>query len=82
MGKWNRNIDPTNPCNGCAEREIGCHGKCERYKVWRADLDEKNERIYKERKGHDTISVAAERRIWRDKRWGRQLPVRRSMKER
>lgn len=32
------------PCKDCTEREVGCHGRCERYKAWRKDLDEKNRR--------------------------------------
>ena len=27
------------PCRGCTEREIGCHGKCEKYIQWQADLE-------------------------------------------
>lgn len=22
------------PCKGCKDREMGCHGKCEKYKAW------------------------------------------------
>lgn len=29
---------------GCAEREPGCHGKCERYRAARAELDERREK--------------------------------------
>ena len=31
-------------CKGCAERHEGCHSGCERYKKFRKELDEKNER--------------------------------------
>lgn len=34
---------PTSPCKDCAEREVGCHGRCERYKTWRAEMDERRE---------------------------------------
>lgn len=27
------------PCRGCADRAVGCHGKCERYIKYRARLD-------------------------------------------
>lgn len=27
------------PCKGCADRVPGCHGKCEKYIKFRADLD-------------------------------------------
>ena len=82
MGEWNRNRDRRNPCNECTEREVGCHGKCARYKQWRKELDEKNERRLKVLKGEDTMSAAAEREIWRKKRWNRQMPIRRNGKER
>lgn len=25
------------PCNGCEDRQIGCHGKCERYNDWKKE---------------------------------------------
>lgn len=28
------------PCKNCGDRFIGCHGKCEKYKAWRAEYDE------------------------------------------
>lgn len=28
------------PCLDCPDRSIGCHGTCERYKTFRAALDE------------------------------------------
>jgi len=31
------------PCKGCLEREIGCHGKCERYSVWKEEWNSKKE---------------------------------------
>ena len=30
------------PCMDCDERRVGCHAECERYKVWRKQLDEQN----------------------------------------
>lgn len=35
---------PQPGCKGCAERHEGCHCRCERYKKFRNELDEKNER--------------------------------------
>ena len=35
---------PQSGCKGCAERHEGCHSGCERYKAFRKELDEKNER--------------------------------------
>lgn len=30
------------PCKGCGDRDIGCHGWCERYISWRKKADEAN----------------------------------------
>ena len=40
-----------NPCRHCTERTPYCHGSCEQYKKWRAELDaEKQARhLYAER---------------------------------
>lgn len=27
------------PCKTCEERRHGCHGKCNRYAEWKADVD-------------------------------------------
>ena len=27
------------PCANCAEREVGCHGKCDRYQAYRDDIE-------------------------------------------
>lgn len=29
------------PCHGCGDRQIGCHGSCEKYKKFVEDLHEK-----------------------------------------
>lgn len=39
--KWRRvSVYGDTPCNGCAEREPGCHGKCERYMKWKEGTNE------------------------------------------
>ena len=43
------------PCKGCEERSLGCHGKCERYKIWKKELDEKNQKVLKAR--HDAYEL-------------------------
>jgi len=80
MGKWNRINMGHVPCMDCPEREIGCHGRCGRYRKWREEKDEKNRRAAEARS--DTISTAAIREIWRKSRWSRQQPISRSGKER
>ena len=37
------------PCKDCSDRQIGCHGICERYKSWNADHIEQNRKIRTER---------------------------------
>lgn len=32
----------TNPCKGCTERAVGCHGACEDYQGYRRSLDAQN----------------------------------------
>lgn len=56
---YNRN----SPCMNCTNRHVGCHGTCERYITYRADLDELKDIRRKElMKQNDldarTISVA------------------------
>ena len=29
-----RSIKESVPCKGCQDREVGCHGKCEKYKAY------------------------------------------------
>ena len=30
---------PTCPCKGCQDRHEACHGQCDRYQVWKAEID-------------------------------------------
>ena len=38
----------TPPCKGCADRSVGCHGACERYKQFKADFEAAKAEIYGE----------------------------------
>lgn len=31
------------PCKGCKDRYPACHSKCDKYKQWRKELDERRE---------------------------------------
>lgn len=42
------------PCYGCLERNVGCHGRCEKYKVWETAHQEKRNVIAENRKLLDT----------------------------
>ena len=35
------------PCRDCTERNAECHSVCEKYKIWRTELDKKNEGVRK-----------------------------------
>lgn len=42
-----------NPCKrNCPEREMGCHGKCGRYRDFRQELDKENEQKRKVVEGY------------------------------
>ena len=36
----------TAPCKNCTDRQMGCHGKCERYKAYREVMDEAARKRY------------------------------------
>lgn len=49
--------DNGSSCKGCTERQLGCHGTCERYISWKKDREEM---IRKQRESDlYTISLAA-----------------------
>ena len=37
------------PCKDCADRQVGCHAKCEKYLAYRTELDAAREQRDKER---------------------------------
>lgn len=41
----------TRPCYKCKERQILCHSMCERYKAYRADLDDYNAEVKRQQAG-------------------------------
>ena len=34
----------TSPCMGCEDRHVSCHSECEKYRQFRADIDEHHRR--------------------------------------
>ena len=54
-----------NPCQFCADRREGCHSNCQRYKAFRARMDEANQRKAADRAADDVLIA------------GKQLHVRR-----
>lgn len=47
------------PCMNCQDRVLGCHSQCERYKGFRAELDE----INRKRREDDLRASASHRRV-------------------
>lgn len=43
----------TPPCKGCESREVGCHGRCEKYKAFRKQHDAIKEKMCAERNARD-----------------------------
>ena len=46
------------PCRRCEKREVGCHGKCEDYKEWKAKSDKIREAARKDRQNYKLGSIA------------------------
>lgn len=44
----------TNPCEGCKDRHIGCHGRCLSYNIYIATLHKQKDKI-KNAKSSDQI---------------------------
>ena len=49
-------LENTSPCKGCADRVVGCHDKCKRYKEWRKALDKRLEIINKNKKAEADLN--------------------------
>jgi len=39
------------PCNGCTDRHAGCHGSCEKYAAFKAEMEKVNEQRQAFQKG-------------------------------
>ena len=46
-----RRMEVTNPCRECPDREVGCHGKCEKYAAWKDTIQAEKDRQRQRRKG-------------------------------
>ena len=42
------------PCRGCTDREMGCHGKCDKYKEYKQASDQRREAQFFEREAART----------------------------
>ena len=83
---WTSTVSNGNPCHGCKDRHIGCHGangQCPNgYQEWAAKRRAEREEEYRRRESQETISYAAKKKMWIRARYCNQQPVRRSGKER
>lgn len=66
------------PCYLCEDRNPGCHAKCERYIAWSNELKRVKELRQEDRKRYDTMSDSSVRKMWREKRYGRNQKRRHS----
>ncbi len=71
------------PCHGCEDRApgTGCHSKCERYKAWKQELDNKNRYLREERDKRITMSEQNKRAMWRNTRYAKQARNRKTKGE-
>ena len=64
------NRKPETPCKDCSERKLGCHGKCERYKLWGEECASLRNKIYNEKGKEDIQSEFAIKTFYiRNKGW-------------
>lgn len=58
-----------NPCKDCEKRKLGCHGFCQEYQAWKAELDEVNRKRYAEKENQFNNPPAKLSSIRRKMRW-------------
>ena len=44
------------PCKGCADRVVGCHGKCDRYAAFKAQNDKERDQRREFLQQNDVLS--------------------------
>lgn len=62
-----------NPCQFCADRREGCHSNCQRYKAFRARMDEANQKKERDRVA-DGVLITGKR--WSVRRVSHSKPAR------
>lgn len=48
----------TAPCRNCTDRNIGCHGQCEKYAAYRAIMDKEKVRRQYESNANQATTIA------------------------
>lgn len=56
-----------NPCRECTDRQIGCHARCDMYKVWKSKVTQIREQIRDQRAKEQQILDEPFRAIERSK---------------
>lgn len=56
----------TTPCQGCTDRELGCHAKCAGYKHWKLEIRAEREALDKQNKEINAIESGHYRRSHTD----------------
>ena len=62
------------PCKGCQDRKAGCHGKCGKYREWRAEIDRIAEKRRREQEANEVAAISV-RRV-KQYHWNRKGRVR------
>ena len=70
MTTFNRNHSDC-PCRGCEKRELGCHGKCEAYKVWAQKQEAMRKVRFDMNNSLFTYGPEKQRKWWKDMKYGR-----------
>lgn len=69
------------PCMSCPDKGCGAyHSQCVKYIEWRKELDEMMKAERECRKKNDTLCDDQKKRIWRNKRYSRQVRYNKSSK--
>lgn len=63
-----RHSKDRSPCKECPDREIGCHGKCEKYLAWKEENDRRRINVQEGRKRDNDAIPRAVRYRWNKKK--------------
>ena len=56
------------PCKGCEDRAVGCHGKCERYEQYKAELAAAKAELYGKQQENIMIGDVISRSVKKTRR--------------
>ena len=67
---WNKSNTGC-PCHGCGVREVGCHGRCAKYRTWSEKMAEIRKARYDANESFYTMPTSKLRRYWKDMKYKR-----------